>query len=92
MKILAVLIPSNLLKWAVYSECPLFPKADVQTNENGMKLGAAFGHKRTLGFRARPMVIASLSVNRLLHTDAANNAKVHRRPSAKNQHTASCTK
>jgi hypothetical protein len=27
-------------------EWPLFPNADVQTNENGMNLGFAFGHNR----------------------------------------------
>ncbi len=29
-----------------HPECPLFPKAVIQTSENGIKFRSAFGHKR----------------------------------------------
>jgi len=32
-------------------ECPLFPKADVQTAGESVKLRSAFGQKRTFNFR-----------------------------------------
>ena len=35
-------------KLAVNSECLLFPKADVQFTRNWVKLGSAYGHKRTV--------------------------------------------
>ncbi len=35
-------------KLAVGSECLLFPKADVQIVKNRVKLGSAFGQKRSL--------------------------------------------
>ena len=39
-------------KSTVCRECLLFPKADVQTGENGMKLGSAFGQKRSIALHA----------------------------------------
>ena len=34
-------------KLAVYGECPLFPKADVQAPQKPLKLESANGHKET---------------------------------------------
>jgi hypothetical protein len=41
------------------SELLLFPKATVQIGKNRVKLGSAFGHKRTLaGYKRSPKIVA----------------------------------
>ena len=51
-------------------ECLLFPKADIQITKNRVKLGAAFGQKRTCGSSK-----ASVSIILLLVPSAVRQAQ-----------------
>ncbi len=44
------------------SDRPLFSNADVQTNENGMKLGSAFGQEQTDSTKLR-LIMVNNSLN-----------------------------
>jgi len=48
---------------AILAECLLFPKADVQTAENGMKLGSANGQKRALTRVAQTSYLAAAAAS-----------------------------